>query len=473
MAVLLALWLTLPGEREDLTLDPVRDQALLHEPDEPPRLNGAPHLRGVHGAAQSHAEQGPEPSGQHHVVRGRVMDALSGQAVADVRIVRSSPLDEVLDVPGRQREGQTTDADGRFRMAVWFTDDHEWTYDAPWRGSLKLEKAGYEPLDWPIPPRARTRSREFVHHMTRVVPVAGRVVDDSGRPMAGASLRFPAPRKSGALGPRQQATAEADDSGRFHLPTFPLVRRHPRSAHHAHVFASHPDALEPGMSIDVLAATTQQRQDLVITLRAGVHLRGWVEDADGRVLQGALVEVWDGTRHRRGARTDRDGRFELRRVQPGRTRLRVLHFDQRQRSALELTVQHAMRDVEIQTTTWTAATTEPQEVLGMQLVDATPALRDALFLPPHVGVVVVDPGTRVHALGLPQLRAGDGISHIAGADCASVTALLGHVRDHLRYHKSRTKVSLPIACEFLHENYGGSHSATLVLEAADLELLRK
>ncbi len=472
-ALLVAAWLLAPWG------DHAHEPPLADDPDaarDEHAMRGAEglgpglevHRRKSRGPGSAKPSSTPPRGGQpeHVVLRGTVEDALTYAPIQGVRVFEMSYMVDAERQTIAEVERETlTDARGRFELRTTATPLARWRL-------LYYAKDGYAGRRDAIRIR-RSRAAEAAGptvRLPRLVTLRGRVVDERGHPMAGAQITYSGVNDAGRPTPKAM---RCDDDGAFQIPRYPLIK--PAERHHfkPRLEAYHPEALEHATSNDVHAMTPRMRNDIVIPMKTGTLLAGIVEDEKGQPLPNALVEIWADSADRRGARSDAAGRFELRSVKAGRTQVRVVHFGRWLHAAAPVRVDRDAYDLELEATSIPTRLPAAREVLGMQLVTATPALRKALFFPPRVRVLVVDPGERIGAVGLPRLEAGDGITHVAGMDCGSVGEFVRHAQEHLALSKGRRMASVPIACEFAHPDFRGSHATKLRLEAEDIEALSR
>lgn len=203
---------------------------------------------------------------------------------------------------------------------------------------------------WPDSPREEQRQRDANHEwswsglnveltpnmqplvlmLEKGIPVAGRVVDPQGKPVAGAIVVTARTGRGDAIDQTQRFTAKTKADGTFamRLPSsgefeFNLV------AHDGAYDAwrkwangvSEPMSLKPGDSV----------KDLTLTLTAGATIKGRVVDPQGKPTPGKEVRAMaaDGRDSRYvapSARTDDQGNFTLTHVRPGEVRVEVEPF---------------------------------------------------------------------------------------------------------------------------------------------------
>ncbi len=242
---------------------------------------------------------------------GRVVDARSGLPVegAEVDVAR----------PGRGVSFGTTGPDGTFGPAV--------AGPAGARVLVAARAPGRRPTLLPVVLAAGAPAMEVRVPLSEASDVAGRVVDDEGRPVAGARVTT---TSDGVLD-RAPPGVTTDEQGRFALPP--------------------PGPPAPGRRVSIVAEGPEGRaalslrpdetvSDVVLVLVPGATVQGRVVDGEGRALAGVVARlepVWGRLpdRGRPGARTslllsmsgsdagfptastDAEGRFEVRAVPRG------------------------------------------------------------------------------------------------------------------------------------------------------------
>ena len=245
-------------------------------------------------------------------VEGRVVDD-TGKALADAAIdVMALPSDD-LPVSGRSA------LDGRFRLGPI----------APGKHQVLARLEDYVLLDAPEPQLGGRSKESFELRMARTARVAGRVVDESGRPMVGVQVfsicliggRDDLVVIPGALPPAAEAaelpvgrllrpggvrSSPTDGAGHFGITGLSPGR--------TRIEILHPDKL-PFRREPLLLAPGDVRELGDLTMLTGATIAGRVLDDGGRVTEGALVEakLTGKTAHPAvRARTDASGEFFLR-----------------------------------------------------------------------------------------------------------------------------------------------------------------
>jgi hypothetical protein len=237
-------------------------------------------------------------------VAGAVVDP-KGRPLPEVEL--EVELAEVIpaDAPRRAR----SDAKGRFSFAG---------LDPTRAWKLRATHPGFLPETLPLPglkPLAVTSDLRIILRPGR--PAFGKVIDEAGRPVAGAEVSLLPAEQAGwpELGPEQMAQVSSDAKGRFAVDMLPAARVDLEAR--ARGFAP---TLVRGLTIP----PGEKAFDLgSVVLAVGERMEGHVEGPDGQPLEGVEIQVdrndltsarltWAGSPPRKtGIVTGADGRFEL------------------------------------------------------------------------------------------------------------------------------------------------------------------
>lgn len=142
--------------------------------------------------------------------------------------------------------------------------------------------------------------------------IAGRVTDPGGRPLEGVDVAALLPTELGRSVGRSRVGTMTDTDGHFELAPVPEIDLEVRVAAKGYAPWRRP-GVRPGNG------------DLEIRLAAGMTIRGRIVRSDGRSPEGVRVRAdrVEGPTHRRSARTDAAGRFEITELSSGDYRLTV------------------------------------------------------------------------------------------------------------------------------------------------------
>ncbi|MBI2826767.1 MAG: hypothetical protein HYX69_19005 [Planctomycetia bacterium] len=188
---------------------------------------------------------------------------------------------------------------------------------------LKIRADGYVPMrafwrnskDAP----ADKLPEEFAFPMAKAATVGGRVVDDEGKPVPGATVLFSAGDSASHQGRRAELSFSkeeyvTDKDGRWDCNIAP-----PRM-NHGSINVDHPDfGVVPGnWSVDDKIDELRDKS-YVWTLKRGVAVLGTVVGPDGKPVEGAVLAIGElNVYPDKGPfqKTDADGKYEFKRVAP-------------------------------------------------------------------------------------------------------------------------------------------------------------
>ncbi len=247
-------------------------------------------------------------------VRLRAVDEATGESISNARFM--------VNLGGQDAPYQA-DGQGEFVAEI--------PTRTPAHCYLNCRADGYPPMQayWGNVPTeiADELPDVFTFPMRKGISVGGRVLNDDGEPVEGATVRFMAGDRTSHPGRRivQAFTEEysTDQEGRWKCDIAPA------ELSFASIQADHPDYAtwkhlwDVGDKLDAL-----RDRSLVVYLHKAHTLRGLVTDPDGRPVSGAVLihglqgSPNEGPFHR----TDFNGRFEIPRVEPTRLMVAKRHF---------------------------------------------------------------------------------------------------------------------------------------------------
>jgi Carboxypeptidase regulatory-like domain len=237
------------------------------------------------------------------VVSGRVSDR-AGAPIADAEVW----LRGRRPAGARRAPAARTDPAGAFRL-VDLRPGEPIDLQVTAEGYLEAAVRGV------VPPPARPLAVQ----LTPAARVAGRVVDGSGRPVAGAEVRLaprlPEPGTAGVpppAGARELAVTSGEDGGFAFAGVAPGAVLLEAAAAGFQLSEPLPAEVPQGGSL----------RDLVLVVERGATVEGTVSDRGGEPVPGALVQLG-----RVGARSDAAGRFRVEGVKPGAQLAEVDHRD--------------------------------------------------------------------------------------------------------------------------------------------------
>ncbi|HYH45477.1 MAG TPA: carboxypeptidase-like regulatory domain-containing protein, partial [Thermoanaerobaculia bacterium] len=240
------------------------------------------------------------------VVSGRVSDRV-GAPIADAEVW----LRGRRPAGARRAPAARTDPAGAFRL-VDLRPGEPIDLQVTAEGYLEAAVRGV------VPPPAKP----LAIRLTPAARVAGRVVDGSGRPVAGAQVRLaPRPPEPGTAGvpppagARELAVTSGEDGGFAFAGVAPGAVLLEAAAAGFRLSEPLPAEVPQGGSL----------RDLVLVLERGATVEGTVSDRGGEPVAGALVQF--GRTGGVGATSDAAGRFRVDGVTPGAQLAEVDHRD--------------------------------------------------------------------------------------------------------------------------------------------------
>lgn len=246
------------------------------------------------------------------ILEGRALDASTLKPVPRVRLEVAS---------GSGRFTARTGSDGRYRVRGL----------RPGSATVRAEEPRHVPWTRHSVPIEKGASRTLDVLLTRGATLSGRVVDEDGRPVAGAGVSLLSSSES-SLDAAVRLRGEASRLRTRPDGSFTATRLPP--GENQRLSVQHPE-FERGTVGGISLVAGGTRSGVVVTIRRGVVLTGRVSDPDGNPIAGAEVSAGRSfsvrsssggslTRVRvemmeapRTARSGGDGAFELRGLAPG------------------------------------------------------------------------------------------------------------------------------------------------------------
>jgi 5-hydroxyisourate hydrolase-like protein (transthyretin family) len=271
--------------------------------------------------------QTTEAGRQYHVVIFHVIDAKTGRGIEGATLhVGTTAANDVTPLGG----DLVTDQDGRCPVEV--------TFPKAYAAAVSVRADGY------VSRRLFFRSEEdllpeYTFKLEKGPTIGGYVRGEEGKPIDDVKITIRASNSltlSPKLGDREQPTpsllAKTDASGRWScneiLPE-PL-RIQLSLAHPEHVpcdYWTDPSYEGPGRTIQNVAMSELKSGKAVLIMKYGLLVAGIVEDASGRAIEGATIDLFASALPLSGSvstlSTSQDGRFAFTDAKPGAATLRV------------------------------------------------------------------------------------------------------------------------------------------------------
>ena len=432
--------------------------------------------------ARKPAAEVPQPV-QVAVLRGRVKTK-TGVPLPGVRVRVAVPAADMrfLD-DGKDRVvlEVKTDDQGNYRLDFpGIAERTKVSIDATAPGFARLVgtlMAGGDDREVEVEPGKQAEANlelETAHYFRGVV------VDEQGKPIPsvqiGAYFHFAFNQGTGGV----EMTATGPD-GSFELFNY---SSNPNAfwimAGKGIVSFSHPDYVESKIE-DIYAIERDRRKDLRIVLATGRKVTGTVLDVAGKPVAKVMVEaglvegkphpLGDGT-YRKATLTDADGRFALRGLKDGETRLVTHALAIKQKVVLPMDLAADKVDLEVRLRALPQpAVFQKITVLGMELADVTPEWKSAYDLDEDRGALILDPGPDHKRLEIGDLAEGNrfwlvGEKHVASVR-EFVTQLLAETAGQdAEIHNVR------VVYEFKTTDFVGTNTQHIRLTRDDLKELR-
>ena len=407
------------------------------------------------------------------LLRGRVTSK-AGVPLVDARVRVAVPAADLraddLGTNHRVFEART-DAEGRYLVDLGgITAPTSASIDAMAPGFRRLVgtfRAGGDAREVQIKPGATVEADLALEPARHY---AGVVVDEEGRPIAGAQIlsSIQSARSTGFI---EQTSSGPDGAFDLYCYPFKLTQRLDEPCRGVVTF-SHPDYQEAKVE-DVDRVEPGRRGNLRIVMPAGRKVAGIVLDAGGKPVVEAMVEVdLVAGGHRKAVLTDADGRYLLKGLSGGASTLIASSLPLKQKARLPLALDADKAGIEVRLEPMKLpADLKVTEVLGMKLIDVTPAVKAAYDLYYDRGAVILDPGDDPDRLKIDRLAEGYCFWFVGDRKVGSVREfvdrILAEVGDRVApVHKVR------VVYGYKTTEFVGTNTQYLELTPADVEGLR-
>ena len=361
----------------------------------------------------------------------------------------------------------TTDGAGHYRLVLPVSRPHtNVTIDVFAPGFRSLAGSFMDGGDYSRVTLAPASEIVSDFHLEEALYVAGRIVDNAGKGLAGASISTIVEDSDG-YGYIADTLSGAD--GSFEIFDFPLEG---------------PDRGRGGISIehpsyrtetieDVYALTEVERKSLRIVMESGRAVKGRVVRPGRAPVAGIMVEAsFADPTFRKAVVTDRNGEFAIMGLPDAKCTLLAFSAGQRAKAVQHLELNRDYDDLTLQLAPLPACRSESSvRVLGMELVNLNRELSDAYELSSETGVLVLDPGTNCKRLGLGDLTPGDCFFIVGDSRTASVREFLVALLQHAGRADDGSG-ECRVVYEFRRVSSIGTQTTFMDLTADDLKELR-
>ena len=211
-----------------------------------------------------------------------------------------------------------------------------------------------------------------------------------------------------------------------------------------------------------------------IVLETGHKVTGTVFDVAGKPVPNAMIKATrkDGT-HRKATMTDANGKFTLRGLSKGLTKLIARALDIKQKISAADGCSTAIKndlDVRLQTIPF-PADLKNYAVLGMQLADVTPELKSAYDLFLERGALILDPGKNSDRLKIGRLEEGYSFFMVGNKRIGSVREFVGQILTETDGQNAE-EYSVRVVYTFTRVDADGTNTQYLKLTKDDLKQLQ-
>jgi hypothetical protein len=303
------------------------------------------------------------------------------------------------------------------------------------------------------PPRVEAKPGQtvrFTIELAELTTISGLVVDEGGRPLAGARIGHFMPRANrNPMGSMYQF--ETGESGRFEFGSF----SHPEdvldadaanSASNVHVSFER----RPPLSFDLRKLTEGERAEWRIVVPQGRTIQGRLIDETGRPIGAVTVSAsYADPQALRVANTDENGRFTLENVGDGEATFGAYAPGSDLEAARTMTVAADVSDLVLVARPLDLSSTPGAvNVMGLRLADVSEEMRKTRDPNDGARVAIVDPGVVGGFFGMGRIEAGTGIWMIGDSKVVDIK----HLIDLLlaEYERSKTQAHLMIRIVTTH-----------------------
>ncbi len=299
--------------------------------------------------------------------------------------------------------------------------------------------------------------------------VAGKVVDEQGRPIPAAEISANLGFAFSSGGVERTASRPDGSFEIFSYPTRPAGG--PRTSK-GYVFFSHPDYIDTRIE-DIYSLAPEKREAVRVVLATGCKVTGTVLDVAGKPVPKAMVEaIRKDYTHRKATETDANGKFILRGLSQGLSLLSARAFQIKQKTQLPMALSGDKIDLEVRLRTIPLpANLETYSVLGMQLADVTPELKSAYDLFNDHGALILNPGKDSDRLKIGQLAEGYVFWMVGNKRIGSVREFVNRILAETADQNSE-QYSIRVVYTFRTVDAVGTNTQYLKLTKDDLKQLQ-
>ena len=236
------------------------------------------------------------------------------------------------------------------------------------------------------------------------------------------------------------------------------------------LYFSHPKFLRHSVN-NVYKIDETKRESIRIVLDRGRNASGIVLDPQGNPVKNVMVKVTDNRGNRKAALTDSTGKFALFGLPKGKAKLSVMDFVGNQKTELALGEKGETLDITVQLNEIKLPKEIPTtQVLGMQLTDITPKLKEAYGLWADGGALIMDPGKSWKRLAVGTLKPGFYFWMVGNQGVSSVRDFVARLIDETKIQDGPT-YRVRIVYTFTKVEFDGTNTQYMVLTKEDVNHL--
>jgi outer membrane lipoprotein-sorting protein len=308
---------------------------------------------------------------------------------------------------------------------------------------------------------------------TAKTKMAGTVVDERGRPVAGATAALAYKIPDGRT--VYDESVRTDASGRFTIEYNGPAGNESRPMT---ITAAHRDFLVARVE-GVEKLPEKQRGEIRVTLKDGVALRGKVVDPEKRPVAGALVATaFADNRGRRSTVSGGDGTFTLRGLpaESGSVHARKTVAGAAilcGRAKIDLRKSQDAGEIVIQPLEL-PANLKTHSLFGMTLIDLNENLRERLSLRPTSHVMILDPGKNSARLSIGELQACDAFWMVGEKKINTFDEFVQGLLAEWESQKKNGKIffGVRVVYDFERDDSGGTNTQYMSLTPEDVKELQ-
>ncbi len=298
----------------------------------------------------------------------------------------------------------------------------------------------------------------------------GIVVDEQGQPIPSVEISANLNTARSSFGVERTANNPDGSFELFNYAKQPFA--HGDDVAKGAVYFFHPDFVRSQID-DVYALAKDQRETLRIVLPTGHQIAGTLLDVAGQPVSGVMVKATrENGRDRKATMTDAGGKFVLHGLAAGPSILRAHALELKQKVKLPIALDSDKQNLVVRLQAISLPVQPPTvAVLGMQLTDITPELKNAYDLYNDQGALILDPGKNSERLGIGKLAEGYNFWMVGEQQIGSVREFVEQILAEAAAQPDDDD-SIRVVYNFSTLDMDGSNTQHMRLTKQDLDDLR-